>query len=140
MEVPGHITFSADRSGSFQFGLVQGQMDCKIDKRQGQRIEFTWHGFDEGDELTGRGHAEIVDGESRGHLYIHLGDDSAFPRRRGNGCQAQVMALSALSRLWRRQGKPAEARQMLAESYGWFTEGFDTADLQEARALLAELH
>ena len=78
IEVPGHIIFSADRSGSFQFGLVQAQMDCKIDKRQGQRIEFTWHGFDEGDELTGRGHAEIVDGELHGHLYIHLGDDSAF--------------------------------------------------------------
>jgi len=77
MEVPGHITFGAGRSGSFQFGLLQGQMDCKIDK-QSQRIEFTWSGFDEGDELTGRGHAGIVEGELRGHLYIHLGDDSAF--------------------------------------------------------------
>lgn len=78
MEVPGHITFGTGRSGSFQFGMVQGQMDCQIDKRQDQRIEFTWHGFDEGDELTGRGHAEIVDCELQGHLYIHLGDDSAF--------------------------------------------------------------
>lgn len=78
MEVPGHITFGTGRSGSFQFGLVQGQMDCRTDRRQDQRIEFTWDGFDEGDELAGRGHAEIVDGELRGHLYIHLGDDSAF--------------------------------------------------------------
>lgn len=46
--------------------------------RQSQRIEFTWHGFDEEDELTGRGHAEIVGGELQGHLYIHLGDESAF--------------------------------------------------------------
>ena len=37
------------------------------------------------------------------------------------------------------QGKKAEARQMLAEIYGWFTEGFDTKDLQEAKALLDEL-
>lgn len=44
-----------------------------------------------------------------------------------------------LSRLWQRQGKRDEARQLLAEIYGWFTEGFDTADLQEAKALLAEL-
>ena len=44
----------------------------------------------------------------------------------------------SLSRLWRQQGKRAEARQMLAEIYGWFTEGFDT-DLQEARALLETL-
>lgn len=78
MDVPGHFTFENARSGSFQFGMVQGQMDCRLDKRQGQRIEFTWHGFDEGDELAGRGHAEIVDGELQGHLYIHLGDDSAF--------------------------------------------------------------
>ncbi|WP_332777309.1 hypothetical protein [Polaromonas sp.] len=78
MDVPGHITFSAGRSGSFQFGMVQGQMDCKVDKQQSLRIDFTWHGFDEGDELTGRGHAEIVAGELKGHIYVHLGDDSAF--------------------------------------------------------------
>jgi predicted ATPase len=45
----------------------------------------------------------------------------------------------SLSRLWQQQGKGEEARQMLAELYGWFSEGFDTADLQEAKALLAEL-
>jgi len=45
----------------------------------------------------------------------------------------------SLSRLWQQQGKIAEARQMLAEIYGWFTEGFDTKDLQEAKALLEEL-
>ena len=45
----------------------------------------------------------------------------------------------SLSRLWQRQGKRADARQLLAPIYGWFTEGFDTADLREAQALLAEL-
>jgi len=45
----------------------------------------------------------------------------------------------SLSRLWQQQGKKAEAQQMLAEIYNWFTEGFDTADLQEAKALLEEL-
>ena len=45
----------------------------------------------------------------------------------------------SLSRLWQRQGKKAEARQLLAEIYGWFTEGFETKDLQEAKALLEEL-
>ena len=44
-----------------------------------------------------------------------------------------------MSRLWQQQGKKNEARQMLAEIYGWFTEGFDTADLKEARTLLGEL-
>ena len=45
----------------------------------------------------------------------------------------------SLSRLWQQQGKRAEARELLAQVYGWFTEGFDTADLQEAKALLEEL-
>jgi predicted ATPase len=45
----------------------------------------------------------------------------------------------SLSRLWQCQGKRTEARHLLTEVYDWFTEGFDTADLQEARALLAEL-
>jgi len=45
----------------------------------------------------------------------------------------------SLSRLWQQQGKKPEARQMLAEIYDWFTEGFDTVDLKEAKALLEEL-
>ena len=45
----------------------------------------------------------------------------------------------SLSRLWQQQGKQAEAHELLASIYGWFTEGFDTADLQEAKALLTEL-
>lgn len=78
MDVPGHFTFGPGGSGSFQFGMVQGQMDCRADTRQSHRVDFTWHGFDEGDEQTGRGHAELVAGELQGHLYFHLGDDSAF--------------------------------------------------------------
>jgi predicted ATPase len=45
----------------------------------------------------------------------------------------------SLARLWQQQGKKAETRQLLAETYGWFTEGFDTQDLQEAKVLLVEL-
>ena len=45
----------------------------------------------------------------------------------------------SLSRLWQQQDKRIEACQLLAPIYGWFTEGFDTADLQEAKALLEEL-
>jgi TolB-like protein/Tfp pilus assembly protein PilF/predicted ATPase/class 3 adenylate cyclase len=50
----------------------------------------------------------------------------------------ELRAVMSLARLWRRQGKIAEARRTLAEIYGWFTEGFDTADLREAKALLEE--
>jgi hypothetical protein len=48
-------------------------------------------------------------------------------------------ATMSLACLWQRQDKKDEARQMLAAIYGWFTEGFDTKDLQEAKALLQEL-
>jgi predicted ATPase len=44
-----------------------------------------------------------------------------------------------MARLWRDQGKRDEARELLAPVYGWFTEGFDTLDLKEARALLENL-
>src|SRR5262249_18357392 len=51
----------------------------------------------------------------------------------------ELRATLSLSRLWQRQGRKDEARQMLAAIYGWFTEGFDTKDLQEANRLLEEL-
>ena len=51
----------------------------------------------------------------------------------------ELRSALSLSRLWRQQGKRAEARELLAPIYSWFTEGFDTPDLQEARALLDEL-
>ena len=47
--------------------------------------------------------------------------------------------MTSLARLWRQQGKKKEAHLLLAEIYGWFTEGFETKDLQEAKALLDEL-
>jgi predicted ATPase len=59
--------------------------------------------------------------------------------RRQQAKALELRAAMSLARLWQRQGKQAEARDLLAPIYGWFTEGFDTADLQEAQALLEEL-
>ena len=47
--------------------------------------------------------------------------------------------MKRLARLWQQHGKKGAARERLAEIYGWFTEGFETKDLQEAKTLLAEL-
>jgi tetratricopeptide (TPR) repeat protein len=51
----------------------------------------------------------------------------------------ELRATMSMARLWRDQGKPQQARELLAPVYGWFTEGFDTLDLKEAKALLDEL-
>ena len=51
----------------------------------------------------------------------------------------ELRATMSLACLWQQQGKRAAAHALLAPIYGWFTEGFDTADLQEAKALLEEL-
>jgi predicted ATPase len=51
----------------------------------------------------------------------------------------ELRAVMSLSRLWRQQGKTDEARRMLAEIYGWFSEGFETKDLTDAKALIEQL-
>src|SRR5262245_27536136 len=59
--------------------------------------------------------------------------------RRQQAKSLELRATTSLARFWQQQGKQHAARSMLAEIYGWFTEGFETKDLQEAKALLAEL-
>ena len=59
--------------------------------------------------------------------------------RRQSAKSWELRAVRSLSRLWQKQGKKDEARRMLAEIYGWFTEGFDTADLKKAKAMIEEL-
>jgi len=90
----------------------------------------------------------------KGELALRAGEKA----KRGNGEEAEecflkaieiaqkqqaksleLRAVMSLARLWQSQGKKAEAHQMLAEIYNWFTEGFDTRDLQEAKTLLEEL-
>ena len=59
--------------------------------------------------------------------------------RRQSAKSLELRAAMGLARLWRKQGKQVEARELLAGIYGWFTEGFDTPDLIDAKALLGEL-
>jgi predicted ATPase len=60
--------------------------------------------------------------------------------RRQSAKSLELRAVMSVSRLWQQQGKRHEARNALSEIYNWFTEGFDTKDLQEAKALLEELN
>jgi len=59
--------------------------------------------------------------------------------RRQQARALELRAAMSCARLWQQQGQRTEARALLAPLYGWFTEGFDTADLREAKALLEEL-
>ena len=60
--------------------------------------------------------------------------------RQQNAKSWELRAAMSMARLWRDQGKAQQARELLAPVYSWFTEGFDTLDLREAKALLGELH
>ena len=77
---PGFIEFDHDRTGRFGFIAVHGWMDCRESTRDGPaRVEFTWEGSDEGDQVSGRGWAALADdGTIDGRIFFHLGDDSAF--------------------------------------------------------------
>ena len=84
----------------------------------------------------------------RGDLLTAIGDQVAAERsyqqaiavaKRQSAKMFELRASTNLARLWRDQGKRNEARELLAPVYGWFTEGFDTLDLKEAKALLDEL-
>jgi predicted ATPase len=77
-----------------------------------------------------------ADNEAAAEACFHQALDIA-PRRQVRSLE--LRAAMSLARLWQRQGKQDEAHELLAPIYGWFTEGFDTADLQEAKALLEEL-
>jgi predicted ATPase len=85
---------------------------------------------------------------SRGRSYRHGGriDEAAASleealrvARRQQAKAYELRAATSLARLWGEQGRRTEARELLAPVYGWFTEGFDTADLTDAKALLAAL-
>lgn len=77
---PGFIEFTRDATGQFGFIAVRGWLDCRPAERHGRSgVEFTWEGSDDGDQVSGRGWAVVVDDETlEGHLFFHMGDDSSF--------------------------------------------------------------
>ncbi len=80
--------------------------------------------------------SRVSNTQAEAEACVHKAVDTA---RRRDLKSLELRAVTSLSRLWQKQGKKVEARQMLAEVYGWFTEGFDTVDLKDAKALLEEL-
>jgi hypothetical protein len=83
---------------------------------------------------------EDMRGKSQGCSCLRVfGTDTLITARRQQAKFWELRAAMSLSLLWQHQGNRDEGRQLLAPIYGWFTEGFDTADLQEAKALLSAL-
>lgn len=83
METEGHFSFESDGLGFFQFGLVEGRIDYRIEGNgEAERLEFSWQGHDENDEASGRGWTVIKNDQIEGRLYFHLGDDSWFKAKR----------------------------------------------------------
>ncbi|MCW8908629.1 MAG: hypothetical protein OQL28_15420 [Sedimenticola sp.] len=79
MEVSGHIHIGSDGAGRFQFGLVTGDIDGRVEQGGNTpRFDFSWSGQEENDLVCGRGWAVIENGELDGRIYLHLADDSAF--------------------------------------------------------------
>jgi predicted ATPase len=74
--------------------------------------------------------------QAEAEAYFHQAIETA---RRQQAKSLELRGVMSLSRLWQQQDKKTQAHKMLGEVYGWFTEGFDTKDLQEAKALLTEL-
>jgi predicted ATPase len=110
--------------------LIEEAVECM--NRTGQRMaEAELHRM-KGDLLLAVSRDRPAEAEA---CYRHALDCA---RRQSNKIFELSAALS-LSRLWRGQGKTDDARTLLAEIYGWFTEGFETRDLKEAKALLDEL-
>ena len=84
---PGFLEFDKDSLGGLGFIVVTGELDCRHADRDGTPgVEFSWQGSDEGDDASGRGWAALnTVGTLEGHIYFHLGDDSAFRAERFDG-------------------------------------------------------
>ncbi len=85
MEVEGFFLFDKDNLGLFQFGLVQGRIDYRIEViGEVKRLEFSWEGQDDSDVRSGRGWAVVNDDCMEGQFLLHLGDESWFRAKKVN--------------------------------------------------------
>jgi tetratricopeptide (TPR) repeat protein len=108
----------------------------------GEAIDFiaqTGQGYAESEVYRLRGEAELQLGRSHFDSAANWFERAIEAARKRSARMAELHATSDLARLLAKQRQPDKARTMFAEIYGWFTEGFDTADLQDAKALLEKL-
>jgi predicted ATPase len=113
--------------------------EAELQRLKGELLLRTGVGVDSTPTASQNGHAAGIGetGQSPRQLAAEACFQKAFDIARRQGAKSlELRAGLSLVRLWRQQGRQVEARELLAPIYGWFTEGFGTADLQEAKALL----
>ena len=124
------VAVACEIAGQIAEGLTLSDDALQIAEKTGERwieAELNRH---KGQLLLPRGHSEAAE-----ELYR-----KAFSIAEEEGAKLwELRAAASLARLRRDQGRGGDARDLLAPLYGWFTEGFDTPDLKEAKALLASL-
>ncbi|PON14529.1 hypothetical protein C2W62_28585 [Candidatus Entotheonella serta] len=138
LSMPRWFTYLAEahrRHGQVEAGLeVLAEAQALIDKN-GDRL-FEAEIYRLRGELLSRAEAETIHAEGGPEASFRQALEVARMQR---AKWLELRAAVSLCRLWQQEGRRAEARALLAETYAWFTEGFDTVDLQVARALLDEL-
>jgi class 3 adenylate cyclase/predicted ATPase len=128
----GLLASAYGQVGQLREGLVMlDEALAVVDKTGGHWPEAELHRL-KGELLVRRAASD----EQQAEICFH---QSLAVARRQQAKSLELRAAMSLSRLWQKRGKQAEACQLLSEIYGWFTEGFDTADLKEANELLREL-
>jgi predicted ATPase len=124
------LTTACEIAGQFEEALALLDDALQIVERTGERWYAAELNRHKGQLLLRQWHTEAAEELYRKALSI---------AREQEAKMWELRAAASLARLWRNQGRRAEARDLLAPVYGWFTEGFDMPDLKEAKALLDEL-
>ncbi len=80
---PGRLTVKRNGTGTFAFGAIEAEIDCRIEKVDGhERLAFSFAGWDEGDDVSGRGWAVARGNSMAGWFGFHLGDEATFKAKR----------------------------------------------------------
>jgi predicted ATPase len=133
-EAYGKVGRAEEGLSALAEALVQvDKTGARFYEAESYRLKGEFLLMQEGYKLQAIGHKEKTEkAEGCFHKAIEIA-------RKQQAKSLELRAVTSLAKLWQHQGKQKEAHEMLAEIYGWFTEGFDTKDLQEAKALLTEL-
>lgn len=119
------------KAGQIEDGLAALENGLTVMEKTGERFyEAELHRL-MGEFLLMKG---ANDAEAEGHY-----QKAIDVTKKQSARSLELRSTMSLARLWKKQGKKKEARQRLSEIYNWFTEGFDTQDLKDAKALLKEL-